>query len=160
MIGDARGALAGATGVADNTYIVFSSDNGFHMGEHRLRQGKMTAFDTDIHVPLIVTGPGVPRAGTSTRVDREHRPVPDVPELGRRAVAARRRAAAWCRCCTGAPGRHWRDAALVEHHGPDTDQPTPTRRRPAAATRRRYEAIRTQDPSTSSTPTASASTTT
>ena len=40
-----------------NTYFVFSSDNGYHMGEYRLMPGKMTAFDTDIHVPLIVTGP-------------------------------------------------------------------------------------------------------
>ena len=43
-----------------NTYLVFSSDNGLHMGEYRLMPGKMTAFDTDIQVPLIVDGPGVP----------------------------------------------------------------------------------------------------
>jgi N-acetylglucosamine-6-sulfatase len=49
-----------AKGVADNTYLIFSSDNGFHLGEHRLRAGKQTAFDTDIRVPLVVTGPGVP----------------------------------------------------------------------------------------------------
>ena len=30
------------------------------MGEHRLAAGKQTAFETDIHVPLVVTGPGVP----------------------------------------------------------------------------------------------------
>ena len=62
MIGRIEATLAGR-GVADNTYLVFSSDNGYHMGEHRLLQGKMTAFDTDIRVPLIVVGPGVP-AGT------------------------------------------------------------------------------------------------
>ncbi len=43
-----------------NTYIVFSSDNGLHTGEYRLMPGKLTAFDTDIHVPLIVAGPGCP----------------------------------------------------------------------------------------------------
>ena len=37
-----------ATGQADNTYVVFSSDNGYHMGEHRLPAGKQTAFATDI----------------------------------------------------------------------------------------------------------------
>ena len=46
-------------GVANNTYVIFNSDNGYHMGEHMLSSGKQTAFDTDIHVPLIVTGPGV-----------------------------------------------------------------------------------------------------
>jgi arylsulfatase A-like enzyme len=54
-------------GIADNTYVIFSSDNGFHMGEHRLLAGKQTAFDTDIRVPLIVAGPGIP-AGLTTGV--------------------------------------------------------------------------------------------
>jgi N-acetylglucosamine-6-sulfatase len=44
----------------DNTYIFFSSDNGFHLGEHRLTQGKRTAYEEDIRVPLMVRGPGVP----------------------------------------------------------------------------------------------------
>ena len=57
-----------ARGLLDNTYIVFSSDNGFHLGEHRLLQGKMTAFDTDIRVPLVVAGPGVPKGRTSSRL--------------------------------------------------------------------------------------------
>jgi len=43
-----------------NTYIFFTSDNGFHLGEHRLREGKSTAYEEDIRVPLIVRGPGVP----------------------------------------------------------------------------------------------------
>jgi arylsulfatase A-like enzyme len=42
-----------------NTYIFFTSDNGFHLGEHRLREGKSTAYEEDIRVPLIVRGPGV-----------------------------------------------------------------------------------------------------
>lgn len=41
------------------TYIVFASDNGFHLGENRLPAGKETAYDTDIHVPLLVRGPGI-----------------------------------------------------------------------------------------------------
>ena len=59
MIGHLEARLR-AAGVARNTYLVFSSDNGYHMGEYRLMPGKQTAFDTDIHVPLIVSGPGVP----------------------------------------------------------------------------------------------------
>jgi N-acetylglucosamine-6-sulfatase len=43
-----------------NTYIFFTSDNGFHMGEHRLHAGKLTAYEEDIRVPLYVRGPGVP----------------------------------------------------------------------------------------------------
>jgi N-acetylglucosamine-6-sulfatase len=49
-----------AQGELDNTYIFFSSDNGFHMGQHRFSQGKETAYEEDIAVPMIVRGPGVP----------------------------------------------------------------------------------------------------
>lgn len=43
----------------DNTYIVFISDNGWHMGEHRLWPGKRTPYEEDQRVPLAVSGPGV-----------------------------------------------------------------------------------------------------
>ncbi len=52
------------TGQLDNTYLVFMSDNGFHLGEHRLPFGKQTPYDTDIHVPLVVRGPGVAKGRT------------------------------------------------------------------------------------------------
>jgi arylsulfatase A-like enzyme len=52
------------TGEIGNTYIFFTSDNGFHQGQHRLVPGeKKTPYEEDIRVPLIVRGPGVP-AGT------------------------------------------------------------------------------------------------
>jgi arylsulfatase A-like enzyme len=48
------------SGELNNTYIFFTSDNGWHAGEHRLSTGKWTAYEEDIRVPLIVRGPGVP----------------------------------------------------------------------------------------------------
>jgi N-acetylglucosamine-6-sulfatase len=42
-----------------NTYVVFTSDNGFHLGQHRLPAGKETPYDTDTHVPLVIRGPGI-----------------------------------------------------------------------------------------------------
>ena len=50
-----------------NTYVVFTSDNGFHLGQHRLPAGKETPYDTDIRVPLAMRGPGIRRTHTSTR---------------------------------------------------------------------------------------------
>ncbi|KAJ5584753.1 Alkaline phosphatase-like alpha/beta/alpha [Penicillium hispanicum] len=44
----------------DNTYIIYTSDNGFHIGQHRLPPGKTCGFEEDIRVPLFVRGPGVP----------------------------------------------------------------------------------------------------
>ena len=64
MIGRLRATLR-AMGVARRTYFVFSSDNGYHLGEHRLLDGKRTAFDHDVRVPLIIAGPGVPRGRES-----------------------------------------------------------------------------------------------
>ena len=52
------------TGQLANTYVVLTSDNGFHLGQHRLEPGKYTAYETDVHVPLLVRGPGVPAGGT------------------------------------------------------------------------------------------------
>ena len=45
----------------NNTYIIYSSDNGFHMGHHRLGAGKKYAFEEDINVPLIIRGPNAPK---------------------------------------------------------------------------------------------------
>ncbi|GAB7359180.1 hypothetical protein MBLNU230_g5247t1 [Neophaeotheca triangularis] len=46
-------------GILDDTYIFFSSDNGFHFGQHRLPPGKECGFEEDIRVPLYVRGPGI-----------------------------------------------------------------------------------------------------
>jgi N-acetylglucosamine-6-sulfatase len=48
-----------ANGQLDNTYIVFSSDNGFRLGQHRLPAGKETAYEEDIHLPLYIRGAGI-----------------------------------------------------------------------------------------------------
>lgn len=55
-----------ATHQLANTDIVFASDNGFHLGQHRLPAGKLTAYDTDIRVPLLIRGPGI-AAGSHVR---------------------------------------------------------------------------------------------
>jgi N-acetylglucosamine-6-sulfatase len=49
------------TGELDNTYVIFTSDNGFMQGEHRVRQGKMLPYDASTHLPLLIRGPGLPR---------------------------------------------------------------------------------------------------
>ncbi len=55
-----------ATGELDNTYVMFTSDNGFFLGEHRRRQGKIIAYDPSLRVPLVMRGPGIP-AGEERR---------------------------------------------------------------------------------------------
>lgn len=51
------------TGQLDNTYVIYTSDNGFHLGEHRLPVGKDTPYEEDLRVPMAMRGPGVPAGG-------------------------------------------------------------------------------------------------
>ena len=48
------------TGEYDNTVLMFTSDNGYYLGEHRLRQGKLWTHEPSLRVPFLVTGPGIP----------------------------------------------------------------------------------------------------
>jgi N-acetylglucosamine-6-sulfatase len=45
--------------VGPDTYVFFTSDNGFHLGQMQLVVGKGTPYTTDTQVPLWVVGPGV-----------------------------------------------------------------------------------------------------
>lgn len=115
LMADVRETLE-ATGQLDNTVIIFASDNGYHIGQHRLGAGKLTPFDTDINVPLVMSGPGVPQGTTDilaqnvdirSTLDAIGHTVPG-EEVDGQALLPLPEA-----------GDTWRSAALVEHHGPD-----------------------------------------
>uniref|UniRef100_A0A060TCD7 Arylsulfatase n=1 Tax=Blastobotrys adeninivorans TaxID=409370 RepID=A0A060TCD7_BLAAD len=55
-------------GVLDNTYIVFSSDNGFHLGQHRCGAGKGLPYESDVNVPFVIRGPGIAKNETNYHV--------------------------------------------------------------------------------------------
>ncbi len=45
-------------GLAERTYVIFTSDNGWMIGEHGLTS-KMLPYEASIRVPLVVAGPGI-----------------------------------------------------------------------------------------------------
>ena len=67
-VDDAVAQVMGAlrqSGELANTLVIFTSDNGFMHGEHRIRAAKVFPYEPSIKVPLIMRGPGVP-AGLRT----------------------------------------------------------------------------------------------
>ena len=146
MIADLEAEVA-ATGQEKNTYFVFSSDNGIHMGEHRLMPGKMTAFDTDIHVPLVVTGPGVAPAQVINEIVENTDLCATFAEIAGAGVPATVDGRSLVPLLRGEQVPEWRTLALIEHHGPsnesdDNDPDVPNKR---SGNPPSYEAIRSRD---------------
>jgi arylsulfatase A-like enzyme len=148
MIGRLQRRLR-ALGVARNTYIVFSSDNGFHLGQHRLTPGKLTAYDPDVRVPLIVTGPGVPAGRTVDAMTENTDLCPTFAELAGAPAPARADGQSLVPLLhpdsDDAAAGDWRDAVLIEHHGnvnglSDPDLPPAGSGNPPS-----YEALRSKD---------------
>jgi N-acetylglucosamine-6-sulfatase len=61
-------ATLNATGVLGRTLVIFTSDNGFFHGEHRVPSGKVLVYEPSVRVPLILRGPGVPHGAARTNL--------------------------------------------------------------------------------------------
>jgi N-acetylglucosamine-6-sulfatase len=78
LIRDVIATLETRPDILENTYLFYTTDNGFHMGQHRLPPGKTCAIEEDINIPFIVRGPGV-EAGLSVSFPTSHTDI--VPTL-------------------------------------------------------------------------------
>ena len=50
-----------AKGELDDTLFIFTTDNGFFQGEHRVGGGKLKVYEPSVRVPALMRGPDVPR---------------------------------------------------------------------------------------------------
>jgi N-acetylglucosamine-6-sulfatase len=57
-----------ASEVLENTYLVFTSDNGWHHGEHRISAHKGQPYEESVHMPLLVRGPGITPGSTTDKI--------------------------------------------------------------------------------------------
>jgi arylsulfatase A-like enzyme len=122
LIADVR-ALVHSLGEDNNTYIVFSADNGYHMGDHCWLPGKMTPFDTDINVPLVIVGPGITKK-TVKEIVQNVDLAPTFADLAGSTVALTPDGHSLVPLLKGTVAG-WRKVALVEHHGPPDDPSDP-----------------------------------
>ncbi|MCC6222618.1 MAG: sulfatase [Thermoleophilia bacterium] len=75
-------ALASAGELGD-TVIVFTSDNGYFSGEHRIEEGKVLPYEESIRLPLIVRGPGFPAGAVTGALAANIDLAPTIVELAR-----------------------------------------------------------------------------
>jgi arylsulfatase A-like enzyme len=141
MIGEIEAALR-QDGAGRDTYIVFSSDNGLHTGQYRLMPGKLTAFDTDIHVPLVVVGPGVPAGARTGAIAENIDLAKTFSEIGGATMPGDGHSL--LPLLGGQTPPDWRTAALVEHHGPRLSWMDPDFQQPDSGSPFTYEAMRTR----------------
>jgi arylsulfatase A-like enzyme len=64
-----------------NTYVIFTSDNGFFFGEHRLIGGKFLAYEPATHLPFLIRGPRIRPGSESGELVQNIDLVPTVLEL-------------------------------------------------------------------------------
>jgi N-acetylglucosamine-6-sulfatase len=124
LVADTEATLR-AEHLLHRTYIVFNSDNGYHLGQHRLERGKQTAFDTDIHVPLIVAGPGIGHGRVVRQVAQNVDLLPTFVDLAGGTPSSAVEGRSLTPVLFGSSdARPWRTVALVEHeHSNEPNDP-------------------------------------
>jgi N-acetylglucosamine-6-sulfatase len=110
------------TGQLDNTYLFFTSDNGFHLGDHRLKAGKLTAYEPDIRVPLVVRGPGVPERATRSQMVANLDLAPTIAALTHANTPSFVDGRSYASLLTSRPQASGRSTLLIEHSSADVDQ--------------------------------------
>jgi N-acetylglucosamine-6-sulfatase len=123
FVSDLRDVLTGA-GEWQNTYVLYYSDNGYHMGQHRLAQGKRTYFQEDIAFPLITRGPGIPSDSTSSLLVGSHDIAPTIADMAGVQVPAFVDGRSALPVLQGTQDRAtWRTAIYSEHRFGTTSAP-------------------------------------
>ena len=101
-------------GQLSNTYIVFTSDNGIYLGEHRLTE-KAAAYNAAPRVPLLIRGPGVPRGVTRSQMALNNDLAPTFASWAGISPPSFVDGRSLAPLLSASPPASWRTAFLVEH---------------------------------------------
>lgn len=143
LVGDLENTLRAEHELAD-TVFVFSSDNGFHTGQYRLTTGKLTAFDTDVRVPLIVAGPHIPPGSTDALPVENIDLAPTFESLAHAPIPASVDGHDIVPLLHGGTPSQWRSFAGIEQTDPGPQPDDPDKQDRAAGVLPTYKAIRSQ----------------
>jgi N-acetylglucosamine-6-sulfatase len=125
----------GAEDVLSNTYIVFTSDNGFHHGEHRIQRDKGRPYEEDIRVPLVIRGPAVQPHSSTDKLVLNADYFPTFTDLAGAQTPPYVDGRSLLPVLTGSTTTSWRTAILIEGRAYTADPEIPVNRN--------YNAIRT-----------------
>ena len=106
-----------ATGQLENTYIVYTSDNGFHLGEHRQMQGKNMPYEEDIRVPMMVRGPGIASGKVIDQIALNNDFAPTFAEIAGIGTPAFVDGRSLLNLWHGTVPTTWRSSFMVERRG-------------------------------------------
>ncbi|WP_051242031.1 sulfatase family protein [Azohydromonas australica] len=110
-----------ATGQLDNTYIVFSSDNGYFHGEHRIPGDKRRAYEESIRVPLLIRGPGIPAGRTVSQLSCNVDLAPTFAAMAGVTPPAFVDGRSLVPLFSGTPPTRWRQSLLLESQTPEAN---------------------------------------
>jgi len=103
-------ALLDELKLTEDTVFVFSSDNGYYLGEHNLGD-KRTAYDESLRIPLLVRYPRAVKAGrTDDRMVLNIDPAATFLELAGQPVPAAMHGRSWKPLLEGREDAAWRDS--------------------------------------------------
>jgi N-acetylglucosamine-6-sulfatase len=127
-----------AAGELENTYVFYYTDNGLHLGNHRLGYGKLTPYEEDINFPLIVRGPKIPAGTTSDALVGDHDLAPTLALLGGASYPGWVDGRDAMPVLSGPKPDNWRTAIFVQRWRPGDKPPSNPTVQPA------FDAVRTK----------------
>jgi arylsulfatase A-like enzyme len=107
-------------GLLDSTYILFMSDNGYFLGEHRQPHGKDAPYDAATRIPLVVRGPGVLANSHSDQIVLNIDLMPTLLDLADVPAPSYVDGRSMAPLFSG-PQRDWRTTTLLEGFGNETE---------------------------------------
>ncbi|MDR7544174.1 MAG: sulfatase [Armatimonadota bacterium] len=112
-----------ATGQLSRTYIFFTSDNGWHLGEHRIAAGKNTPYEESIRVPHVVRGLAVPEGRTLALLACNNDLAPTFAQIAGVPIPERVDGRSLVPLLGAAPPapEAWRQAIAIEHYREQPD---------------------------------------